>query len=74
MEVNFTATNVVAMILFLPIIVFLGLIFAFTVPAIAIIVAVSALVLVGIYLFVKIRLLKKQMRDRTMPVSEYKTK
>ena len=60
MIVRFSASNIVAMILFIPLLIALGLILVFIVPLLAIIVAVAGILMLGTYTFVKIGLVKKQ--------------
>ncbi len=60
MIVRFSASNIVAMILFIPLLIALGLILAFIVPLLAIIVAVAGILLLGTYTFAKIGMVKKQ--------------
>lgn len=60
MIVRFSASNVVAMIFFIPLLIALGLVLAFIVPLLAIIVAVAGIFFLGMYTFAKVGLVKKQ--------------
>ncbi len=60
MIVRFSASNIVAMILFIPLLIALGLILAFLVPLLAIIVAAGGILFLTLYVFAKIGLVKKQ--------------
>lgn len=60
MIVRFTAPNVVAMILFIPLLLALGIILAFIVPLLALIIAAASILFLGLYTFAKIGLIKKQ--------------
>ena len=60
MIVRFSASNIVAMILFIPLLIVLGLILAFIVPMLAVIAAVVGILFMGTYTFAKIGLVKKQ--------------
>ena len=61
MIVRFTASNVVAMILFIPLLLAIGLILAFVVPVLAIIVATVGILSVAVYVLARVGLLKKQL-------------
>lgn len=61
MIVRFTASNIVAMILFIPLLIALGLILAFIVPLLAVIVAAAGIIFLAIYTFARIGLVKKQV-------------
>ena len=60
MIVRFTASNIVAMILFIPLLIALGLILAFIVPLLAVIAAAAGILFLALYAFAKIGLVKKQ--------------
>ncbi len=60
MIVRFTASNIVAMILFIPLLIALGLILAFLVPLLAVIAAAAGILFLGTYTFARIWLVKKQ--------------
>ena len=61
MIVRFTASNVVAMILFIPLLLAVGLILAFIVPVLAIIAATAGILFVALYVLARVGLLKKQL-------------
>ena len=61
MIARFTASNVVAMILFIPLLLAIGLILAFIIPALAIILATVGILSVAVYVLVRVGLLKKQL-------------
>lgn len=60
MIIRFTASNLVGMILFIPILIALALILAFIVPIIALLVAVTGMLFTATYIAAKIRLTRKQ--------------
>ena len=64
MIVRFTASNVVAMILFIPLLLAVGLILAFIVPVLAIIAATAGILFVALYVLARVGLLKKQLAQR----------
>ena len=64
MIVRFTASNVVAMILFIPLLLAIGLILAFVVPVLAIIVATAGILSVAVYVLARVGLLKKQLTQQ----------
>ena len=64
MIIRFTASNIVAMILFIPLLIALGLILAFIVPLLAVIAAAAGIIFLAIYTFAKIGLVKKQQIGR----------
>ena len=61
MIVRFTASNVVAMIFFIPLLLAAGLILAFILPLLAIIMAAAGILFVATYVLARIGLLKKQL-------------
>lgn len=65
MIIRFTASSIVAMILFIPLLIALGLILAFIVPLLAIIVAIAGILFLGTYTFAKIGLVRKQQAQIT---------
>lgn len=60
MIVRFTASNIVAMILFIPLLIAIGLILAFIVPLLAVIVAAAGIIFLAVYTFARIGLVRKQ--------------
>ncbi len=60
MIIRFTASSIVAMILFIPLLIALGLILAFIVPLLAVIAAVAGILFLGVFTFAKIGLVRKQ--------------
>ena len=60
MILRFTASNLVAMILFIPILLTLAFVFAFIVPMLALIIAIAGILFTALYVFAKIGLVKKQ--------------
>ena len=64
MIVRFTASNVVAMILFIPLLLAIGLILAFVVPVLAIIAATVGILSVAVYVLARVGLLKKQLAQQ----------
>ncbi|MEK6853716.1 MAG: hypothetical protein AABX60_00120 [Nanoarchaeota archaeon] len=60
MIVRFSASNIVGMIFFIPILLVLGLILAFLVPLLALMIVVASILFLGMYAFAKIGLVKKQ--------------
>lgn len=80
MIVRFTASNVVAMILFIPILLALGVILAFIVPLLALIVAVAGILFLALFTFAKIGLVKKhdiftekgQSKNKPIDVKNYR--
>ncbi len=60
MKVRFTASGIVAMILFIPLLLALGLILAFIVPILAIMVAVAGIAFTAVYVRAKMGMIKKQ--------------
>ncbi|MBI3036569.1 hypothetical protein HYY73_02335 [Candidatus Woesearchaeota archaeon] len=60
MIIRFTASNVVAMILFIPLLIAIGLVLAFIVPLLALIIAAASILFLGLYALAKIGLIKKQ--------------
>ena len=64
MIARFTSSNIVAMILFIPLLIALGLILAFIVPLLAVIVAAAGILFLALYTFAKIGLVKKQQIGR----------
>ncbi len=69
MIVRFSASNIVAMIFFIPLLLALGLIMAFLVPLFALIIAGVSLLFLGLYAFAKIGLVKpKSSGARLGPV------
>ncbi|MBI2143103.1 hypothetical protein HYU20_02060 [Candidatus Woesearchaeota archaeon] len=60
MIIRFTASSIVAMILFIPLLIAMGLILAFIVPLLAVMVAAVGIVFLGVYTFARIGLVKKQ--------------
>lgn len=61
MILRFTASNLVAMILFIPILLTLAFVFAFIVPLLALIIAIAGILFTALYVFAKIGLVKKQL-------------
>lgn len=77
MIIRFSASNIVAMILFIPLLIALGLILAFIVPLLAIIVAAGGILFLGAYTFAKIGLVKKRIqlkKNSTIEVKDYKVR
>lgn len=60
MIIRFTASNIVAMIFFIPLLLVIGLIMAFLVPLLALIIAAASILFLGLYTFAKIGLVRKQ--------------
>ena len=60
MIIRFTASNTVAMILFIPLLIAIGLILAFIVPLLAVIAAAAGIIFLAVYTFARIGLVKKQ--------------
>ncbi|MBI2580873.1 hypothetical protein HYV85_03625 [Candidatus Woesearchaeota archaeon] len=60
MIVRFSASNIVAMIFFIPLLLLLGLIMAFLVPLLALIIAAASILFLGLYTFAKIGFVRKQ--------------
>ena len=60
MIIRFSASNIVAMILFIPLLLVLGVIMAFLVPLFALIIAAASILFLGLYTFAKIGLVRKQ--------------
>ena len=61
MIVRFSASNIVAMIFFIPILLVLGLMMAFLVPLLALIIAAASILFLGLYTYAKIGLVKKHV-------------
>ena len=74
MIVRFTASNVVAMILFIPLLLAVGLILAFVVPVLAIIAATAGILFVALYVLARVGLLKKQLAQRNSELAGGKEK
>ena len=74
MIVRFTASNVVAMILFIPLLLAVGLILAFVVPVLAIIAATAGILFVALYVLARVGLLKKQLAQRNSELPGRKEK
>lgn len=74
MIVRFTASNVVAMILFIPLVLAVGLILAFIVPVLAIIVAAAGILFVAVYMLARVGLLKKQLARQNEELTGRKKK
>ena len=74
MIVRFTASNVVAMIFFIPLLLAVGLILAFIVPLLAVIVAAAGILFAAVYVLVRIRLLKKQLARQSQELAGQKGK
>ncbi|MBI2550249.1 hypothetical protein HYV83_03655 [Candidatus Woesearchaeota archaeon] len=69
MIVRFSASNIVAMILFIPILIALAIVFAFLVPLLALIIAIAGILFTTLYVFAKIGLVKpKSSGARLGPV------
>ncbi|MBI2141089.1 hypothetical protein HYU16_01555 [Candidatus Woesearchaeota archaeon] len=60
MMIRFSASNIVAMIFFIPLLLVLGLIMAFLVPLFALIIAAASILFLGLYTFAKIGVVSKQ--------------
>ncbi len=60
MIVRFSASNIVAMILFIPLLIAIGLILAFIVPLLAVMAAAAGILFLVVYTFAKMGLVKKQ--------------
>ncbi len=74
MIVRFTASNFVAMIFFIPLLLAVGLILAFIVPLLAITVAVTGILFVAVYVLARIGLLKKQLAEQNQELAVTKGK
>ncbi len=78
MIIRFSASNIVAMILFIPLLIALGLILAFIVPILAIIVAAGGILFLGTYTFAKIGFVKKRRvelkKNSTVEIKDYKVR
>ncbi len=61
MIVRFSASNIVAMIFFIPLLLVIGLIMAFLVPLLALIIAAASILFLGLYAFAKIGLVKQKI-------------
>ena len=74
MIVRFTASNVVAMILFIPLLLAVGLILAIIVPLLGIIVATTGILFTAMYVLARVGLLKKQLAQRNSELAVRKEK
>jgi len=74
MIVRFTASNVVAMIFFIPLLLAVGLVLAFIVPLLAIIVAIAGILFMMAYVLARIGLLKKQLAGQNQELAGAKSK
>lgn len=63
MIARFTASGIVAMILFIPLLLVLGFILAFIIPLLAIMVAVAGIAFTAVYVRAKMGTVKKQPID-----------
>ena len=74
MIIRFTASNLVAMILFIPILIALGLVLAIIHPALALIVAAAGIVFTGFYIKAKVGMVKHQpgkTQQKSIEVKDY---
>jgi len=67
MMIKLTAPNVVAMVLFIPILIALGVLLAFAIPILAIIVAAAGLAFTAFYMRARVSNLKKQQELGSKP-------
>ena len=77
MIARFTASGIVAMILFIPLLLALGLILAFLVPLLAIIVALAGIAFTSFFIFARIGMVKKQIgsgNKKPIEIKHYKVK
>ncbi len=74
MIVRFTASNVVAMIFFIPLLLAVGLILAFIVPLLAMIAAAVGILFVAVYVLARVGLLKKQLAQQNEELTGRKKK
>ncbi len=75
MMAKFTAPNVVAMVLFIPLLIGLGLILAFVVPVLAIIVAVAGMLFTVFYAYTRVGMGRERQREAKkgeIEVKDYK--
>lgn len=74
--IKFTASNVVAMILFIPLLVVLGLILAFLVPVLAIIAAVAGMLLTIFLVYARIGIAREKggRKKSEIDVKDYRIK
>ncbi len=75
MILRFKASNIVAMVLFIPVLLLLAVIMAFLVPVLAIIVAVSGILFSTFYLAAKGRQLarkKDDSRQKQIDIKDYR--
>ncbi len=72
MVIRFSATNIVAMILFIPLLIALGIILAFVIPLLAIIGAVLGIGLAGTYTFSRIASRRSRTNGKQIEVKDYR--
>ena len=77
MIVRFTASGIVAMIFFIPLLLALGLILAFLVPLLAIIAALAGIAFTAFFIFAKIGIVKEHIgsgNKKPIEIKHYKVK
>ncbi|MBI2145163.1 hypothetical protein HYU18_02465 [Candidatus Woesearchaeota archaeon] len=79
MIIRFKASGIVAMILYIPLLLALGLVLAFLVPLLAIMVALAGIAFTAFFVFARIGLARKKLnssRDAKKPIEirHYKVK
>lgn len=72
--VGFTASNIVAMIFFIPLLLAVGMVLAFIAPKLAITVATIGIVFAAIYILARVGFLKRQLAQRNEELTGMKKK